>query len=80
MILSECVLVSFRPTKSRMQNVANVGIGLSFLLYLISAVFGYLTFYGKPAVTHYTITLPCHICWRCTLTLCLSPAHSSCGV
>ncbi|XP_051251837.1 probable sodium-coupled neutral amino acid transporter 6 [Dicentrarchus labrax] len=35
-----------RPTKSRMQNVTNVSIGLSFLLYLISAVFGYLTFYA----------------------------------
>ncbi|XP_041810057.1 probable sodium-coupled neutral amino acid transporter 6 [Chelmon rostratus] len=35
-----------RPTKKRMQNVTNVSIGLSFLLYLISAVFGYLTFYA----------------------------------
>ncbi|KAK2891797.1 probable sodium-coupled neutral amino acid transporter 6 isoform X3 [Channa argus] len=34
-----------RPTNARMQNVANVGIGLSFLIYLISALFGYLTFY-----------------------------------
>lgn len=53
---SECVLVSFRPTKTRMQNVTNVSISLSFLLYLISAVFGYLTFYGKPEVTHFTTT------------------------
>ncbi|XP_037550834.1 probable sodium-coupled neutral amino acid transporter 6 [Nematolebias whitei] len=35
-----------RPSKSRMQNVSNIGIGLSFLLYFISALFGYLTFYG----------------------------------
>ncbi|XP_048831412.1 probable sodium-coupled neutral amino acid transporter 6 [Brienomyrus brachyistius] len=34
-----------RPTKKRMQNVANVGISLSLLVYLISALFGYLTFY-----------------------------------
>lgn len=30
-----------------MQNVANIGISLSFLIYFISALFGYLTFYGK---------------------------------
>ncbi|KAM3595328.1 uncharacterized protein V6R79_021790 [Siganus canaliculatus] len=35
-----------RPTKRRMQSVTNVGISLSFLLYFISALFGYLTFYG----------------------------------
>ncbi|XP_047466967.1 probable sodium-coupled neutral amino acid transporter 6 [Mugil cephalus] len=35
-----------RPTKVRMQNVANISIGLSFLMYLISALFGYLTFYA----------------------------------
>ncbi|XP_044870668.1 probable sodium-coupled neutral amino acid transporter 6 isoform X3 [Mauremys mutica] len=34
------------PSKSRMQNVTNTGIGLSFLLYFVSALFGYLTFYG----------------------------------
>ncbi|XP_063803778.1 solute carrier family 38 member 6 [Pseudophryne corroboree] len=37
------------PTKSRMQNVANFGISLSFLIYFISALFGYLTFYDKVA-------------------------------
>ncbi|KAG7509818.1 putative sodium-coupled neutral amino acid transporter 6 [Solea senegalensis] len=36
-----------RPTKARMQNITNVSIGLSFLLYLISALFGYLTFYAQ---------------------------------
>ncbi|XP_073494818.1 solute carrier family 38 member 6 [Phyllobates terribilis] len=35
------------PSKSRMQNVANLGISLSFLIYFISALFGYLTFYDK---------------------------------
>ncbi|XP_068194245.1 probable sodium-coupled neutral amino acid transporter 6 isoform X3 [Antennarius striatus] len=35
-----------KPTKSKMQNVTNVSISLTFLLYLISAVFGYLTFYN----------------------------------
>ncbi|XP_073691066.1 probable sodium-coupled neutral amino acid transporter 6 [Garra rufa] len=34
-----------RPTKQRMQNVTNVSIFLSFVVYLISALFGYLTFY-----------------------------------
>lgn len=34
-----------RPTKRRMQRVANVSIFLSFVVYLISALFGYLTFY-----------------------------------
>ncbi|XP_043838178.1 probable sodium-coupled neutral amino acid transporter 6 [Dromiciops gliroides] len=36
-----------RPSKSRMQNVTNMGIALSFLIYFLSALFGYLTFYGK---------------------------------
>ncbi|XP_014876730.1 putative sodium-coupled neutral amino acid transporter 6 [Poecilia latipinna] len=35
-----------RPTKTRMQNVANISISLSFLLYYVSALFGYLTFYS----------------------------------
>ncbi|KAM9064706.1 solute carrier family 38 member 6 isoform 3-T3 [Sarcophilus harrisii] len=36
-----------RPSKSRMQNVTNTGIALSFLVYFLSALFGYLTFYEK---------------------------------
>ncbi|MBN3307727.1 S38A6 protein, partial [Amia calva] len=36
-----------RPSKRRMQNVVNSGITLSFLVYLLSALFGYLTFYGQ---------------------------------
>ncbi|XP_051507316.1 probable sodium-coupled neutral amino acid transporter 6 isoform X2 [Myxocyprinus asiaticus] len=35
-----------RPTKRRMQNVTNISIFLSFVVYLISAIFGYLTFYA----------------------------------
>ncbi|XP_030340499.1 probable sodium-coupled neutral amino acid transporter 6 isoform X5 [Strigops habroptila] len=35
------------PSKSRMQNVTVTGIGLSFLIYFMSALFGYLTFYDK---------------------------------
>ncbi|PKU31842.1 sodium-coupled neutral amino acid transporter hypothetical protein [Limosa lapponica baueri] len=35
------------PSKSRMQNVTVTGIGLSFLIYLMSALFGYLTFYAR---------------------------------
>ncbi|XP_071971920.1 solute carrier family 38 member 6 [Engystomops pustulosus] len=35
------------PSKTRMQNVAILGISLSFLIYFISALFGYLTFYDK---------------------------------
>ncbi|XP_022106999.1 probable sodium-coupled neutral amino acid transporter 6 isoform X3 [Acanthaster planci] len=36
-----------KPSKSRMQNVANSSIFISFTLYMISALFGYLTFYGN---------------------------------
>ncbi|KAM9201756.1 solute carrier family 38 member 6 [Dugong dugon] len=35
------------PSKKRMQNVTNTAVALSFLLYFISALFGYLTFYDK---------------------------------
>ncbi|XP_058847924.1 probable sodium-coupled neutral amino acid transporter 6 [Acipenser ruthenus] len=36
-----------RPSKSRMQKVANTGIAFSFLMYLVSAIFGYLTFFDE---------------------------------
>ncbi|XP_033110515.1 probable sodium-coupled neutral amino acid transporter 6 isoform X2 [Anneissia japonica] len=36
-----------KPTLSRMQNVATTSIGISFVMYIISALFGYLTFYGN---------------------------------
>lgn len=51
--------MSFRPSKSRMQNVSNISVGLSFLLYFISALFGYLTFYGKLEGTHIIEFLLC---------------------
>ncbi|XP_059135897.1 probable sodium-coupled neutral amino acid transporter 6 isoform X2 [Peromyscus eremicus] len=35
------------PSKRRMQNVSNTAIALSFLVYFVSALFGYLTFYDK---------------------------------
>ncbi|XP_069503626.1 sodium-coupled neutral amino acid transporter 5 [Ambystoma mexicanum] len=35
------------PTKKRMQNVANVSILAMFVMYLLTAIFGYLTFYGN---------------------------------
>lgn len=33
-------------TKKRMQNVANISILAMFVMYLLTAIFGYLTFYG----------------------------------
>ncbi|XP_036435175.1 sodium-coupled neutral amino acid transporter 3 [Colossoma macropomum] len=36
-----------KPTKKRMQNVANISIMAMFVMYLLTAIFGYLTFYGK---------------------------------
>ncbi|XP_067848006.1 probable sodium-coupled neutral amino acid transporter 6 isoform X2 [Heptranchias perlo] len=36
-----------KPTKSKMQKAVNTGITLSFSVYMLSALFGYLTFYGK---------------------------------
>ncbi|XP_053153803.1 sodium-coupled neutral amino acid transporter 5 isoform X2 [Hemicordylus capensis] len=35
-----------RASKHRMQNVANVSILAMFVMYLLTAIFGYLTFYG----------------------------------
>uniref|UniRef100_A0A3Q2HFY2 Solute carrier family 38 member 6 n=1 Tax=Equus caballus TaxID=9796 RepID=A0A3Q2HFY2_HORSE len=37
------------PSKKRMQNVTNTAVALSFLIYFVSALFGYLTFYDKVA-------------------------------
>lgn len=36
-----------RASKRRMQNVANVSILAMFVMYLLTAIFGYLTFYGN---------------------------------
>ncbi|XP_073723936.1 sodium-coupled neutral amino acid transporter 3-like isoform X2 [Misgurnus anguillicaudatus] len=35
------------PSKKRMQRVANVSILAMFVMYLLTAIFGYLTFYGN---------------------------------
>ncbi|XP_016397780.1 sodium-coupled neutral amino acid transporter 3-like isoform X2 [Sinocyclocheilus rhinocerous] len=35
------------PSKKRMQNVANISILAMFVMYLVTAIFGYLTFYGN---------------------------------
>nr|XP_061829277.1 sodium-coupled neutral amino acid transporter 3-like [Nerophis lumbriciformis] len=35
------------PTKRRMQNIGNVSILAMFVMYFLTAIFGYLTFYGN---------------------------------
>ncbi|KAK2898601.1 hypothetical protein Q8A67_010019 [Cirrhinus molitorella] len=35
------------PSKKRMQKVANISISAMFIMYLLTAIFGYLTFYGN---------------------------------
>lgn len=35
-----------KPTKKRMQNIANISILAMFVMYLLTAIFGYLTFYS----------------------------------
>lgn len=50
-----------RPSKVRMQRVTNISIGLSFTIYLISALFGYLTFYAhvdSELLQGYDVYLP----------------------
>lgn len=39
----------YSPTKRRMQAIANVSILSMFVMYLLTAIFGYLTFYGEPS-------------------------------
>ncbi|XP_056278182.1 sodium-coupled neutral amino acid transporter 3-like isoform X2 [Pseudoliparis swirei] len=41
-------------TKKRMQNVANISVMAMFIMYLLTALFGYLTFYGavEPELLH----------------------------
>uniref|UniRef100_A0A8C3H8Y0 Solute carrier family 38 member 5 n=1 Tax=Chrysemys picta bellii TaxID=8478 RepID=A0A8C3H8Y0_CHRPI len=42
------------PSRRRMQSVANVSILAMFIMYLLTAIFGYLTFYGnvEPEMLH----------------------------
>lgn len=37
----------FSPTQRRMQAVANMSIGAMFIMYGLTATFGYLTFYSE---------------------------------
>lgn len=39
-----------------MQGVANISIMAMFVMYLLTALFGYLTFYGKSKVTWRPLT------------------------
>ncbi|XP_064427209.1 solute carrier family 38 member 6 isoform X2 [Mirounga angustirostris] len=61
------------PSKKRMQNVTHTAIALSFLIYFISALFGYLTFYDKVAselLQGYSTYLP-HDVVIMTVKLCI---------
>lgn len=42
-------------TKKRMQTVANISIMAMFIMYLLTALFGYLTFFGKTLFTSRTL-------------------------
>uniref|UniRef100_A0A671RGA1 Sodium-coupled neutral amino acid transporter 3-like n=1 Tax=Sinocyclocheilus anshuiensis TaxID=1608454 RepID=A0A671RGA1_9TELE len=35
------------PTKTKMQHVSNISIGVMYIMYLLAALFGYLTFIGE---------------------------------
>uniref|UniRef100_A0A8C1XN67 Solute carrier family 38 member 3a n=1 Tax=Cyprinus carpio TaxID=7962 RepID=A0A8C1XN67_CYPCA len=35
------------PTKTKMQHVSNISIGVMYIMYLLAALFGYLTFVGE---------------------------------
>ncbi|XP_032200296.1 probable sodium-coupled neutral amino acid transporter 6 isoform X4 [Mustela erminea] len=61
------------PSKKRMQNVTHTAIVLSFLIYFVSALFGYLTFYDKVAselLQGYSTYLP-HDVVVMTVKLCI---------
>ncbi|XP_045435943.1 probable sodium-coupled neutral amino acid transporter 6 isoform X2 [Pipistrellus kuhlii] len=61
------------PSKKRMQDVSNTAIALSFLVYFVSALFGYLTFYDKVAsdiLQDYNKYLPHDVVIR-TMKLCV---------
>lgn len=46
-------------TKKRMQGVANISIMAMFVMYLLTALFGYLTFYGKSLLPPDSQRSPC---------------------
>lgn len=48
--LNECVCCCFYSrTRKKMQNVSNLSILTMLIMYMLSALFGYLTFYGKES-------------------------------
>ncbi|KAM7158124.1 solute carrier family 38 member 6 isoform 1-T1 [Molossus nigricans] len=62
-----------RSSRKRMQNVSNIAIVFSFLIYFISALFGYLTFYDKVTsdiLQDYSKYLPHDVVVR-TVKLCI---------
>ncbi|KAM5341033.1 solute carrier family 38 member 6 isoform 2-T2 [Glossophaga mutica] len=73
------------PSKKRMQNVTNTAIALSFLIYFISALFGYLTFYDKVAsdvlqdyskyLPHDAVVRTVRLCFLCAVLLTVPLIH-----
>ncbi|KAF6132947.1 solute carrier family 38 member 6 [Phyllostomus discolor] len=73
------------PSKKRMQNVTNTAIALSFLIYFISALFGYLTFYDKVAsdvlqdygkyLPHDGVVRTVRLCFLCAVILTVPLIH-----
>ncbi|XP_049738867.1 sodium-coupled neutral amino acid transporter 4 isoform X1 [Elephas maximus indicus] len=45
--LKECVLFPYSRSRRKMQTVSNVSITGMLIMYLLAALFGYLTFYGE---------------------------------
>lgn len=45
--VSVCVCCFCSRTRKKMQNVSNLSILTMLIMYMLSALFGYLTFYGK---------------------------------
>ncbi|XP_053529241.1 probable sodium-coupled neutral amino acid transporter 6 isoform X4 [Artibeus jamaicensis] len=73
------------PSKKRMQNVTNTAIALTFLIYFISALFGYLTFYDKVAsdvlqdyskhLPHDAVVRTVRLCFLCAVLLTVPLIH-----
>lgn len=63
------LLCYIRPSKKRMQKVANISIAAMFVMYLLTAIFGYLTFYGKMNFSKNEIHHPCEFHFNACLCL-----------
>nr|XP_048271357.1 probable sodium-coupled neutral amino acid transporter 6 isoform X2 [Myodes glareolus] len=73
------------PSKKRMQNVTNTAIALSFLLYYVSALFGYLTFYDRVEsellqgysqyLPHDVVVMAVKLCMLCAVLLTVPLIH-----